>query len=166
MERITHQEQYARIAQIIAMRGSCERLQVGAVITVNNRIISTGYNGPLKKDHQCSPELCDLSKPCTSAVHAEANAIYAAARSAISTQGASLYSTALPCPRCAEAIIQSGIKRVYFLNDFRDRSSIKTLLSHRVEVNQLVWLGLIESEGEGFNVIPIKTWGNAEDKIN
>lgn len=117
MERITRDEQYMRISDVIALRGSCQRLQVGCVITRDGRIVSTGYNGELGKNCELS---CDTSKPCTNAIHAEANAIYFASRHGIPLENCTLYCNYSPCRKCSEAIIQSGIKRIVFREYYRE----------------------------------------------
>jgi dCMP deaminase len=130
-ERITRDELYLRIAHLIALRGTCQRLQVGCVITSKeNRIISTGYNGPLPSDEHCLK--CDLTKSCTDAVHAEQNAIAYAAKAGISLEGSTLYLTHNPCITCAKLIIQSGIKVVKYSNLFRDVSGIEILIQNGV----------------------------------
>lgn len=126
MERLSRHEVSLAIAKQIARRGTCKRLQVGAIITLDGRIISSGYNGPLEDEAQCE-WTCNAMNPCTKSVHAEANAIYAAAKYGIALKGASLYSTHSPCEHCVEAIVQSGIKHLYFIEQFRETSHLKRL---------------------------------------
>lgn len=130
------------VAQIISKRGSCKRAKVGCVITQNNRIVSTGYNGPPKsmiKDNSLDRGVCSCNEhlPCEYAVHAEANAIYAAAKAGISLEGATLYCNFSPCRKCAEAIIQCGIKKVYYLEEYRDKNPIHLLKVHDVWLKKL-----------------------------
>ena len=130
--RLTRDALYLHIAHLISLRGTCQRLQVGCVITSpDHRIISTGYNGPLPSDEHCLK--CDLSKSCTDAVHAEANAIAYAAKSGISLNGSTIYLTHNPCVNCAKLIVQSGIKIVKYRNLFRDISGIEILLENQVK---------------------------------
>lgn len=115
-DRITREQLNMQIAHVVSQRATCGRAKVGAVITTESgRIISTGYNGPLPEHSHCDRQ-CDISKPCTRSVHAEANAIYNAARHGISLQGSELYCTHRPCLKCFEAIVQSGIKTVLYQN--------------------------------------------------
>lgn len=119
---------YLNVANVISERSTCQRAKVGAVITQNDRIVSTGHNGlafMMKDAHDICTD-CDINSPCH-AIHAEANAIYAAAKEGIKLEGAILYCTYSPCQKCAEAIFQAGISRVYYLIEYRDR-------------NPLVWL--------------------------
>lgn len=130
MERITRDEQYMRISDVIALRGSCQRKQVGCVIVREGRIVSTGYNGPLENEH-CQ-FYCDVNKPCELAIHAEANAIYFSAAHGISLDGCTLYCNFSPCEKCTEAIIQSGIKRVIFREHYRDMKPLERLTKAKV----------------------------------
>lgn len=106
------------VAAVISKRADCKRAQVGCVITLNHRIISSGYNGPLlSKD--CSAANCNVTEKCKHAVHAEANAIAAASMQGIPLKGSTLYCTHCPCYDCAKLIIQSGIKHVVYMNDYK-----------------------------------------------
>lgn len=136
MERIDRVELGLQMAELISKRGSCQRLQVGAVITLEGRIIATGYNGPLQSEYTCNANNCELNKSCERAVHAEANAIYFAARNGIALEGGILYCTYSPCTDCAEAIVQSGIKTVIFRKFFRDTLPINRLKSAGVSVQK------------------------------
>jgi len=116
-----------RISDIIALRGSCQRAQVGCVIVKDGRIVSTGYNGPLSYG-DCAHK-CKINQPCKEAVHAEANAIYFAANHGIPLDGCTLYCNFSPCIKCTEAIIQSGIKRVVYRIPYRDSEPLSRLIS-------------------------------------
>lgn len=111
----------------------CGRAKVAALITQNRRLISSGINGPLSHDISCRGA-CDLAKPCERAIHAEANAIFAAAKEGISLDGATLYCNYSPCMKCAEAIIQAGIKRVVFQELYRDTTPLGRLMNSGVTV--------------------------------
>lgn len=110
------------IAETIARRGTCDRLQVGAIIVRDNRVISTGYNGNVSGADHCNhtwdgPDL--QTQGCRTAVHAEANAIVFAARHGVAVEGSDLWTTHQPCLGCANLIINSGIERVFFKNPYR-----------------------------------------------
>jgi len=114
---------YLGIARAVAVRASCLRRQVGALIVVDNAIIATGYNGTPVGVRNCSDGGCPR---CASdapvgagydaciCVHAEQNAILFAARHGNATQGGSLYSTLRPCFGCLKEAIQAGLKRIVF----------------------------------------------------
>jgi len=111
------------IALMVSQRGTCSRAQVGAVIARDGRVIVTGYNGPPTGLPHCTDsDGCGTLTPttgCVRAVHAEANCIAFAARHGLSTEGADLYCSHLPCLKCAELIINSGIRRVLYSVDYR-----------------------------------------------
>lgn len=127
MERISRTELFMSIASLLSKRATCLRGSVGALITQNNRIVSTGYNGPVSGEVECNEKICDLSIPCKRSIHAEVNAIYAAAKIGIPTEGATLYSTTAPCVNCARAIIQAGIIKVVYMNKYTNDDGLKTL---------------------------------------
>lgn len=138
-KRLTRAEIYINSALLVSMRGTCQRAQVGAVIVKNNRIISSGYNGPASglESRECSG-YCDTTKSCTNAIHAEANAIYFAAKMGISLEGSEIYCTHSPCLKCAEAILQSGITTVNYLKSYRASDEAIRLLRERlVSVNEI-----------------------------
>lgn len=134
--RVTRETLMMSIAHLIALRGSCERKKVGAVITLDNRIISTGYNGPLASDDACSSLSCDKTKSCTKSIHAEMNAIAFAARKGLKLEGASLYCTTAPCRNCAIAIIQAGLQRVHYCQEYTDNTGIELLKKSSIFVVQ------------------------------
>lgn len=136
-DRLTRTELNLGIARLISLRGTCERLRVGCVIVKDDRIISTGYNGPLPREEHCSPCACDKSVSCIRAVHAEANAIYHASRIGISLENATMYCTHSPCTDCVEAIIQAGIKAVYFIEKFREDGPIERLITNGCKAIQI-----------------------------
>lgn len=121
-------------ARVAATRGTCQRLQVGAVIARQGRPISTGYNGNVAGmphcDHQVDPPprnwAGDVLKEnrlsesgCQTAMHAEANAIAFAARHGVGTEGADIFVTHQPCLACARLIINAGIWAVYYEHPYR-----------------------------------------------
>lgn len=128
-----------RIAQIISERATCSRLQVGAVITQNNKIIGTGYNGPGKDEMHCNDFICKTDEPCKRAVHAEANAIINAGLTGLvdNRNNYVIYCTHQPCYECAKKIIRAGIQTVYYLNPYRDIKGLLFLKAHKIKVTQI-----------------------------
>ena len=105
------------MAGIWAENSYCKRRKVGALIVKDQMIISDGYNGtPSGFENVCEDEY-DVTKPYV--LHAEANAITKVAASSNSSKGATIYITSSPCIECAKLIIQSGIKRVVFSENYR-----------------------------------------------
>lgn len=124
---------YLDLAERVARESYCKRLQVGAIIVKDGNIISFGYNGTPSG----MPNKCEESDVTFSYVlHAESNAITKACKSPISTEGASMYITHSCCLECAKLIIQSGIKKVYFMHKYRDESGIKLLQNCGVYASQ------------------------------
>ncbi len=108
---------YLRMAYIWAENSYCARRKVGALLVKNGTIISDGFNGtPSGFENICEDEN-NVSKPYV--LHAEANAITKIARSSQNSDGATLYVTASPCIDCAKLIIQSGIRRVVYGENYR-----------------------------------------------
>lgn len=128
------------VARTMARRGTCSRLQVGAVMAVEGRICATGFNGsPHGLPHCDHPFSESLPRPadastCTTSVHAEANAIAFAARHGVSIQGATLYGTHTPCVHCAMLLINAGIVRVVCATRYRSDSGVRALRAASVEL--------------------------------
>jgi dCMP deaminase len=123
---------YIRMARIWAENSYCKRRQVGAIIVKDKMIISDGYNGtPSGFENICEDEN-GLTKPYV--LHAEANAITKIARSGNNSDGATLYVTAAPCIECAKLIIQAGIKRVVYSEEYRLKDGIELLQRAGIEV--------------------------------
>ena len=123
---------YIRMAKIWAENSYCKRRQVGAIIVKDKMIISDGYNGtPSGFENICEDE-SGLTKPYV--LHAEANAITKIARSGNNSDGATLYVTAAPCIECAKLIIQAGIKRVVYSEEYRLNDGIELLQRAGIEV--------------------------------
>lgn len=120
---------FIEIANTCANQSTCLRRKVGAVLVLNNRIISTGYNGAPSRTTHCKSKGClrekldipsgERHEICVGA-HAEANAIVTAAKHGIAIDGATLYCTTFPCSQCAKLIINSGIKEVFYLEGYPD----------------------------------------------
>ena len=125
-------ERYLRMARIWAENSYCERRQVGALIVRGDAIISDGYNGtPSGFENICEAEH-NKTKPHV--LHAEANAITKVAKSNNSSLGATLYVTASPCIECAKLIIQAGIRRVVYSENYRSVDGIELLQKAGIDV--------------------------------
>ena len=123
---------YLEMASVWAKNSYCKRRQVGALIVKDKMIISDGYNGtPAGFENVCEDE--DGSTK-SYVLHAEANAITKVAKSGNSSDGATLYVTASPCLECAKLIIQSGIKRVVYNEEYRLTDGVDLLRRAGIEV--------------------------------
>lgn len=131
-------------AERFAQLSSAKRLQVGAVVVKDNRIISIGYNGmPSGWTNECE-EIVEvhedggvITKTKDEVIHAEANAISKLARSGDSGLGASMFVTHAPCVHCAKLIYGAGISKVYYRNSYRDTDGIDFLNKCNIEVEKV-----------------------------
>lgn len=141
--RISRVNMFGWIVQVVAERSPCIRAQVGALIVKDSRIISIGYNGPASGIPNCTqpspshfPTECE-GPGCTRSIHAETNAIAFAAKFGIPIEGATLYCSMSPCLNCAKQIANSGIKEVYYLENYRDSSGLNFLHSLGIKTYHL-----------------------------
>lgn len=124
MKRISRDELYMSIAALLAQRSTCQRGHVGAVVVLDQRVVSTGYNGSAAGLDHCLDVGCEIDPQfpdlgCQRATHAELNAILWAANHGISLRGAHMYATYSPCKNCAQAIVGAGIESFTFANNYR-----------------------------------------------
>ena len=125
-------EVFINIAKEIGTLSYCTRSKVGAVLVKDGNVISFGYNGtPAGMDNGCEEN--DVTKD--EVIHAEMNAILKAAKSGNAVDGSTLYLSLSPCQNCCKLIIQSGIKRVVYLEGYRDLKPIE-FLSKFIEVEK------------------------------
>lgn len=143
MKRPTIDEYFMNIAKVVATRSTCLRHHVGAVIVRDKRIISTGYNGSPKGLKHCLDIGCIRDQEniesgtkveICRAIHAEQNAIIQAALHGTSTEGATLYCTHQPCIICAKMIINAGIIKVVYGEDYPDETAIELFNEANIEV--------------------------------
>ena len=143
MDRITRTELNMRIAHLIAERSTCTRKKVGCVITTwEGAIITTGYVGSPSGLPHCLEVGCIIGPNCgcIRTVHAEQSAIAFAAKRGVALEDSILYVTLSPCVSCAMLIINSGIRKVVYAEEYRDISGINTLIQAGIEVVQ--WNGV------------------------
>lgn len=141
-----HIHAYMRTAGIFAELSHARRLHVGAIVVKDDRIISIGYNGmPAGWDNNCEDIIStawedeDLHnlKTKPEVLHAESNAISKLARSSESGESATMFITHAPCMDCSKLIYQSGIKKVYFGQAYRDTAGVDFLKKCKIEIEQL-----------------------------
>lgn len=163
MPRIPVEIIYMQIAYQTAKLSYAERRRVGCIIVKDEQIVSFGYNGtPHGFDNKCEEDqiryyenpdhaevlidkgyTCD-NGCCTKVVtkpevlHAESNAITKLAKSTMTSDDADLYTTTAPCFDCSKLIIQAGIKRVFYSEDYRDMSGVDLLKKAGIEVNEVI----------------------------
>tara|TARA_S200002703_G_scaffold159544_1_gene173391 strand:- start:1518 stop:1952 length:435 start_codon:yes stop_codon:yes gene_type:complete len=135
---------FATIAEETAKLSNAKKLQVGCVIVKDNRILSIGYNGtPSGWSNECEfvidtgTNIYYETKP--EVLHAERNALDKIAKSTESSEGAVLFVTHTPCIECAKSIYNTGIKQVYYINEYDGSvgSGIKFLEKAGIEICQV-----------------------------
>jgi dCMP deaminase len=125
MTRPSWDAYFLAMAHNAATRATCPRKHVGAVIVDGRRVVATGFNGsPSGLDH-CEEIGCLETEiggklSCIRTIHAELNALLQAGNAAY---GGTIYSTVLPCFECAKALIQAGIQRVVYADDYKSRNA-------------------------------------------
>jgi dCMP deaminase len=121
MERISWNQYFMAQSQLLALRSTCTRLMVGATIVRDKRIIAGGYNGSVSGSVHCIDDECYvIDGHCVRTVHAEANALLQCAKFGVPTENADVYVTHYPCLQCTKQLIQSGIKTVYYAEDYKN----------------------------------------------
>jgi dCMP deaminase len=123
------------MAQEWAKLSYCKRKQVGALIVKDRMIISDGYNGTPSGFENCCED--GEGKTHWYVLHAEANAILKLAASTQSAKGATLYLTLSPCKECSKLILQAGITRLVYINEYSDDDGISFLRNHNIEIEQI-----------------------------
>jgi dCMP deaminase len=135
---------YIKMAQIWAELSHATRKKVGALIVKNNTIIADGFNGtPSGFENECEFAVHDADDNFVEyrtkwyVLHAESNALAKVAKSTQSSDGATLYITYSPCTDCSKLILQAGIKRVVYSEEYRDTNGLDFLRRAGVEVKKI-----------------------------
>lgn len=133
---------YMGIAISYSKLSKARRNKVGACLVTINDVIIAGVNGTVRgSDNNCEDEITDeqgnvklVTKPCV--IHAELNAILKAAREGVSCIGSTIYVTLSPCVPCSAMIAQAGIKRLVYLEEYRDATGLTELQKNKVIVKK------------------------------
>ncbi len=123
--RLSWDEYFMSVSLLISSRSSCDRLHVGCILVNDNRIISSGYNGFLSGTPHVS---CVVNNHEQNTVHAEQNAISDCAKRGVSCNGSTAYITHYPCINCTKILISSGIKKIFYKNDYKNNLLCDNLL--------------------------------------
>lgn len=131
---------YMKLAGEVANLSVSRRSKVGCVIVKNNNVISMGYNGtPAGWDNNCENELIEpfglVTKP--EVCHSEFNSIGKLAREGTSSNNADLFITLTPCFECAKLIHVSGIRKVWYRDEYRDLSGLEFLKNCGIETEKV-----------------------------
>lgn len=126
---------YLKMAREWSNLSYCERKKVGALIVKNGMIISDGFNGTPSGFDNC----CETDEWTTHwyVIHGEANAILKCAKHGQSCEGSTIYQTHSPCKDCSKLILQSGIKRLVYSEDYKDSEGIDFLINSGIEVKKI-----------------------------
>jgi dCMP deaminase len=145
--RPTWDEYFIAITKQVATRATCLRRKVGAIIVKDKRILTTGYNGAPRGVKSCLEiGKCmrqELGVPSGQrheicrALHAEQNAIIQAAYHGVQIEGSDIYSTTQPCVLCAKMLINAGIKKIYYCEEYPDELALELLKEAGVELIKL-----------------------------
>lgn len=139
MKRIDWDPYFLAQAKLAALRSTCTRLAVGAVLARENRIIASGYNGSVADGDHCIDDGCYVVEGhCVRTVHAEANALLQCAKFGVPTNETTLYVTHFPCLQCTKQIIQAGINKVVYETDYRNHElAVQLFAESKIEVEQI-----------------------------
>lgn len=131
------EEAYLDTAERFASLSTAKKLQVGAIVVKDNRIISIGYNGmPSGWTNECETYVDSTLMTKPEVIHAEANAIAKLAQSNESGKDSAMYITHSPCIECAKSIYASGITKVIYRNDYRSHAGVEFLEKCGVRVHK------------------------------
>ena len=145
MQRLPWPDYFMKITYLVSERSTCTRRRVGAVAVKDKRILATGYNGAPAGVPHCLEVGClreQLGIPSGQrheicrGLHAEQNVIIQAAVHGINIQGAELYCTTHPCVLCSKMLINCGIRRIYYAEDYPDDLATAMLREAGVTVEQ------------------------------
>lgn len=131
LRELEKQKVFMTIAKEISQLSRANRKKVGAVILKDSRIIATGYNGtPPGYDNACEDS---NGKTLDIVYHAEFNAICQLTKMGVSSLDSEIYVTMSPCIECAKLILNTGIKRVYYHEEYRDLTGVEFLRKNKIE---------------------------------
>ena len=136
--RVDWDTYFVNIAKVAASRSTCDRKYVGAVIVRDKTILSTGYNGSIRKLEHCF-EAGHMMEGghCVATIHAEANAILQAAKNGVCIDGATLYTTASPCWNCFKMIANAGLKRICYGEFYRDSRIFRVAKKLKIQLTKV-----------------------------
>lgn len=144
--RPTWDDYFMHITRVVALRSTCLKRKVGAIVVKENRILTTGYNGAPKGLPHCAETGCmrrDLNIPSGErhelcrGLHAEQNAIIQGAWHGVKIEGGTLYCTYHPCVICVKMMINAGIKRLVYCGKYPDKLASDMLKESKLEVIRL-----------------------------
>ena len=115
-------EYFKQLTELTATRSPCNRLHVGCIFVHDNRIVAQGYNGFLPN---CPHESHIVDGHEVATIHAEQNTIIDCAKRGVSCNECTAYITHYPCFNCTKMLLATGIKKIYYINDYRNDELVK-----------------------------------------
>ena len=158
MQRISRHQMFMEIARTVSKRSTCLRLNVGAVVVVDNRVVSIGYCGPAPGDPHCADVGCKAPSGggCNYSIHAEINAMeYVPQEMRLDLK--ILYVTNSPCPACVNYLLADAdtLMAVFYETPYRDTSSISMLILAGIKVYRITPNGVI-TDHETNQIVEVK----------
>ena len=133
-ERPSWHEYFLKLVQLTSTRSPCQRLQVGCILVKDNRIVSQGYNGFLPNLPHNSIVINDHE---IATIHAEQNAIIDCAKRGVNCENATAYITHFPCINCLKFLLQAGIIKIYYINDYKNDIETINKLGINIPIDKL-----------------------------
>ncbi len=142
--RLSWDQYFMRIATLVADRATCTRAKIGAVIVKDKNVIATGYNGSPAGHPHCTDVGCliyvsrnpdgEEEENCFRTIHAEINAIAQAAKHGVEINDADIYITASPCYHCLKTLMNTGIRRIFYLKPYKIDRIEPLLVNSKIEL--------------------------------
>lgn len=152
-KRVDWDGYFMNVARVVSSRSTCDRKFVGAVIVRDKTILSTGYNGSVRKLEHCDEAGHMMENGhCVATIHAEANAILQAAKNGVCIDGATIYTTASPCWPCFKMIANAGIVRICYGEFYRDERIFEVARKVKIDLVKLDVAGYSGEPEEVLNV--------------
>ena len=145
-KRLSWDEYFMQVSQLVSKRSTCLRRQVGAVLVKDKRILATGYNGAPSGLAHCLDIGCLRAKlnipsgqrhELCRGLHAEQNAFIQSSLYGISVRGATLYVTNQPCIICAKMLINAGINEIVIADGYPDKMAMDFLKEAKIKVRKV-----------------------------
>tara|TARA_Y100000389_G_scaffold192867_1_gene220870 strand:- start:1190 stop:1594 length:405 start_codon:yes stop_codon:yes gene_type:complete len=134
MDRPSWNEYFKKIVKCTSERSPCSRLKVGCVLVKDNRIISQGYNGFISGHPHESVIINDHE---IATIHAEQNAIIDCAKRGVNCENSTAYITHFPCINCLKFLVQAGITKIYYINDYKNDVETINKLGINIKIEKI-----------------------------
>lgn len=140
LSRISRPQLFMEIARTVSKRSTCMRLNVGAVVVIDNRIVSIGYNGSAPGEPHCGGNECPGKLHCHETIHAEKNALDYLDGRLLRGHYVDLYTTHSPCELCCNLDRISSVKRLFFETPYRVIDHLSKLPTELYQIMPAGWI--------------------------